>query len=119
MPARRRGEEQDMATTQAGLGSRLRVRTGAALTSLALLGGAVGGIVLAGPAQAAACRSDVHHDDFWSAAAEAHTELCSYSSRSVAKHGSHYADSGWFTGWSYAHADAGVSTSHYAYNQFS
>jgi len=119
MPARRRGEEQDMATTQAGLGSRLRVSTGAALTSLALLGGAVGGIVLAGPAQAAACRSDVHHDDFWSAAAEAHTELCSYSSRSVAKHGSHYADSGWFTGWSYAHADAGVSTSHYAYNQFS
>jgi hypothetical protein len=107
-----------MATTKAGLGSRLRVRTGAALTSLALLGGGVGVVVLASPAQAAACRSDVHWDDFWSAGAEANTELCAISSRSVAKHGSHYADSGWFTGSSYAHADAGVSTNHYAYNQF-
>ena len=43
---------------------------------------------------------------------------CSWDSRSIAKHGSHYADSGWFSGSSWARADAGVSTNHYAYNLF-
>lgn len=56
MPARCHREEHDMATTNGALRSRLRSRTGAVLTSFALLGGSVvGGVVLSSPAQAA-CR---------------------------------------------------------------
>lgn len=107
-----------MATTNGGLGSRLRTKAGVALTSFALVGGAmVGTVAMSSPAQAA-CKSDVHWDDFWSSGAEAHTEDCTWISRSIASHGSRYADSGWYTGWSGAWADSGVSFSHYAYNLY-
>ncbi len=92
---------------------------GMGLATVGLLVGTVGAsVVVAGPAQAA-CASDARKADFWSSWAEAHTEDCSYWSNSYAQHGSRSIWSGWYSAWSRASADSGVSTSHSAKNVFS
>jgi hypothetical protein len=111
-----------MSTTSntAGLGSRIRTKAGTALAAAGLVAGVgVVSLAVATPAQAAACNSSVHSDDFWSSWAEAHTELCSYWSYSYAQHGGSSANSGWWSGWSRASADSGVSFSHSAWNVIS
>ncbi|HET9517047.1 MAG TPA: hypothetical protein VFO77_04910 [Actinoplanes sp.] len=99
------------------LASRLRTKAGVGLASAGLLLGGVAAVTVASPAQAA-CASSYTNHSFWSSYAEAHTEDCSYWSNSYAQHGSSAIFSGWFSGWSWARADSGVSFSHYARNYF-
>jgi hypothetical protein len=108
-----------MSTTSStnGLATRLRNKAGVGLASAGLLLGGVAAVTVASPAQAA-CASDYTTHSFYSAYAEAHTEDCSYQSNSYAQHGGSAIFSGWYTGWSWARADSGVSFSHYAKNYF-
>lgn len=99
-------------------GNRLRRKGGAALAGVGLLlGVGVTSLATASPAQAA-CKSDYHHATIFSATAEAHTESCFWWSNSYAHHGSVRLWSGWYSGWSYAHADSGLSFTYAARNYF-
>jgi hypothetical protein len=95
---------------------RQKLGTGLATTGL-LLGGTVAGLAIASPAQAA-CASDYRVANINYAYAEAHTEDCSYWSNSYAQHGGASIFSGWYSGWSWARADSGVSLSYAARNYF-
>ena len=98
--------------------SKLRTKLGTSLATAGLVvGGVAAGLAAASPAQAA-CASDYRNANFWSSYAEAHTEDCSYWSNSYAQHGSVSIFSGWYSGWSWASADSGVSFSYYARNYF-
>jgi hypothetical protein len=114
-------EEHRMSTTSStrSLRTRLRTKAGASLAVAGLLvGGGVASLAVASPAQAA-CASDYTNHSVWSSYAEAHTEDCAYWSNSYAQHGSAAIYSGWYSGWSWARADVGFSTSHNADNFFS
>lgn len=89
-----------------------------AATGVAALGFLLGaGAIAASPAQAA-CASDYRSAGFNGSRAEAHTEDCAYWSNSYAQHGGTSIWSGWYSAWSRASADVGVSFSYAARNVF-
>ncbi|MEU5257354.1 hypothetical protein [Amycolatopsis sp. NPDC021455] len=94
---------------------RLATRAGVGLATAGLV---AAGLMVAGGTASAACKSGYVHAGSDYSYAEAHTEDCSWESRSYAQHGNVYADSGWWTGYSWARADAGTSSSFYAANYF-
>lgn len=95
---------------------RHKLGTGLAATGL-MLGGTVAGLAITSPAQAA-CASDYRSAGINGAYAEAHTEDCSYWSNSYAQHGGTSRFSGWYSAWSWASVDVGVSFSYAAANYF-
>ena len=100
------------------MSTNLRTKLGTSLATAGLLvGGAVAGLAVSSPAQAA-CASDYTNANFFYSYAEAHTEDCSYWSNSYAQHGGAAIFSGWYSGWSWASADSGISFSYYAHNYF-
>lgn len=100
------------------MSTNLRTKLGTGLATAGLLvGGTVAGLAVSSPAQAACASSYTVANIFYSYA-EAHTEDCSYWSYSYAQHGGVTAASGWFSGWSWASADSGISFSYYAHNYF-
>lgn len=97
---------------------RLRTKVGVGLATAGLVAaGLATSVLTAGPASAA-CKSGYVSAGTAYSYAEAHTEDCSWESRSYAQHGNITANSGWWTGWSWARADAGNSSSFYAANYF-